>query len=53
MKRLGSLGATIGGVPVRDAVESGEPIVVIAQNQATGILKRIEREGLTNEVIVV
>jgi hypothetical protein len=46
-------GATIGGVPVMDTVTSGEPIVVIAQNQASGILKRIKDLGLTNEVIII
>jgi len=46
-------GATIGGVPVLDAVRTAEPIVVIAQNQATGILKRIQADGLENEVIVI
>jgi len=46
-------GATIGGVPVRGAVTSGEPIVIMAQNQATALLKRIQDLGLTNEVIVV
>jgi len=45
--------ATIGGIPVKDKVESDEPIVVIAQNQATGILKRIKADGLTNKVIVI
>jgi len=46
-------GATIGGIPVLDAVHSGEPIVVMAQNQATALLKRIEDLGLKNEVIVI
>jgi hypothetical protein len=46
-------GATIGGVPVLDAVTSGEPIVIMAQNQATALLKRIQDLGLTNEVIVI
>lgn len=46
-------GATIGGVQVQDAVTSGEPIVVIAQNQASGILNRIKQLNLTNEVIVI
>jgi len=49
-------GATIGGkhvlndvVPIDDFI----PIVIIAQNQATGILKRIKDLGLRNEVIVI
>jgi hypothetical protein len=46
-------GATIGGVPVLDGVTSGEPIVIMAQNQATALIKRIEELGLTNEVIVI
>lgn len=46
-------GATIDGVPVQDSVTSGEPIVVMAQNQATALLKRIQDLGLTNEVIVI
>lgn len=46
-------GASIGGIPVQETVTSGEPIVIIAQNQATGILKRIRELGLTNEVIVI
>ena len=46
-------GATINGVPVWDRVTSEEPIVVIAQNQASGILKRIKELNLTNKVIVI
>jgi len=46
-------GATIGGIPVRDEVTSSEPIVIIAQNQASGILKRIKDLGLLNPVIVI
>jgi hypothetical protein len=46
-------GATIGGVPVMDEVTSGEPIVIIAQNQASGILRKIKDLGLANEVIVI
>jgi FlaA1/EpsC-like NDP-sugar epimerase len=54
-------GATIDGVHVFGSVllnfETGKydpyPIVIIAQNQASGILKRISELGLRNEVIVV
>ncbi len=46
-------GATIGGIPVRESVTSSEPIVVIAQNQASGILKRIQASKLMNKVIVI
>ena len=46
-------GATIGGIPVLDEVTSNEPIIVIAQNQASGILKRIKELNLSNEVIVI
>ena len=45
--------ATIDGVPVYDAVTSNHPIVIMAQNQATALLKRIKDLGLSNEVIVV
>jgi len=45
--------ATIDGVPVYDTVTSNHPIVVMAQNQASALLKRIEDLGLKNEVIVV
>ena len=46
-------GATIGGVPVRENVNSDHTIVVMAQNQKSGILHCIEQEGITNEVIVI
>jgi hypothetical protein len=46
-------GATIGGKPVREFVTNTYPIVVIAQNQASGILKRIKESHLPNEVIVL
>ena len=46
-------GATIGGIPVFDSVTTNHPIVVIAQNQASGIIKRIKADGLENEVIVI
>jgi hypothetical protein len=46
-------GATIGGVPVFDHVESDDPIVVIAQGQRDGILAMIAAQGLKNEVIVI
>ena len=46
-------GATIDGVPVLDEVTSGELIVIIAQNQASGILKRIKELGLKNEVFLI
>jgi SAM-dependent methyltransferase len=47
------IGATIGGVPVTQMVTSGEPIVIMAQNQQSGILHCIEQEGLKNRVIVI
>ena len=46
-------GATIGGIPVLDHVESDAPIVVMAYNQRTAILKSIEDGGLENKVIVI
>lgn len=46
-------GATIGGLPVQDTVTTSHPIVVIAQNQASGIIKRIKELGLKNEVIII
>lgn len=54
-------GAFIEGVPVYDAIQSDPdgvwfdeyPIVIMAQNQATALLKRIQDLGLTNEVIVI
>jgi hypothetical protein len=49
-------GAVIDGVPVVDNtwwIAPKMPIVIIAQNQATGILKRIRELGLKNEVIIV
>jgi len=46
-------GATIDGIPVQDSVTSDHTILVIAQNQATALLKRIEDLGITNEVIVI
>jgi hypothetical protein len=46
-------GAAIDGVPVLDAVWTSHPIVIIAQNQATGILKKIKDLQLPNEVILI
>jgi len=34
-------------------VTSNHPIVIMAQNQATALLKRIKDLGLPNEVIVI
>jgi len=45
--------ANINGRHVYDQVVDDLPIVIIAQNQATGILKRIKSLGLKNEVIVI
>jgi hypothetical protein len=48
-------GQWIGGIPVAESVFGGDPysIVIMAQNQATALLKRIHDLGLTNEVIVI
>jgi FlaA1/EpsC-like NDP-sugar epimerase len=55
------MGATIDGVPVYNILQKSQnahrydryPIVIIAQNQASGILKRIKRWRFKNEVIVI
>jgi len=46
-------GATIGGVPVLETVITDHPIVIMAQNQQSGILHCIEQEGIKNAVIVI
>ena len=46
-------GATIGGIPVLDRVDCDAPIIVMAVNQRTAILKDIRERGYTNEVIVI
>jgi len=46
-------GETIGGLPVLDHVESDAPIVVMAYNQRSSILKNIEEMGIKNEVIII
>lgn len=47
------VGATIQGKPVLEAPDADVPILVIAQQQQTGILKAIKDTGLNNEVIVI
>jgi hypothetical protein len=46
-------GSTILGKPVLEAPTTDYPILIIAQQQATGILDKIKRSGLANEVIVI
>jgi SAM-dependent methyltransferase len=46
-------GQTIMGKPVQDAPTCDAPILVIAQQQATGLLDRIKRGNYPNEVIQI
>lgn len=46
-------GATIGGVPVKDKVDSGEPILIMGSICREAIEEKIRKLGLKNEVLTL